>query len=209
MNLQRGAIILCGGRSSRMGCDKALLPFGPDETLLQRVVRIVGGVVPLERMVCVAAMGQELPVLPAEVRVVRDQEPNCGPLAGLVTGLAALSGKADTVFASGCDVPLLRPALIEQLLELLGTHAAAVPGAGEQIHPLPAVYRADVLPIAQSLLGRGEQSLRALVAVCDVRRVGVDEMRTFDPELNSLLNCNTPEEYRRVLDLALASEGNS
>ena len=45
--MRRGAIILCGGASSRMGRDKAWLPFGPDEVMLQRVVRLVGEVVPL------------------------------------------------------------------------------------------------------------------------------------------------------------------
>ena len=63
--MRKGAIILCGGKSSRMGRDKATLPFGP-ELMLQRVVRLIGEVVSLENVVVVAAPNQLLPELPAQ-----------------------------------------------------------------------------------------------------------------------------------------------
>jgi len=64
-----GAIVLCGGKSARMGTPKALLPFGP-ETMLQRVVRILQEVV--SPIVAVAAVGQQLPALPADVIPSKD-----------------------------------------------------------------------------------------------------------------------------------------
>jgi molybdenum cofactor guanylyltransferase len=67
----KGAIILCGGKSSRMGRDKATLPFGPEQ-MLARVVRLVSEVVEPAKIVVVAAPEQELPVLPAAVAVARD-----------------------------------------------------------------------------------------------------------------------------------------
>jgi molybdenum cofactor guanylyltransferase len=106
-------IVLCGGRSSRMGTPKAWLPFG-DELMLPRVVRIVREAVGL--VVVVAAPGQDVPPLPADVRIVRDEVEGRGPLGGLAAGLAALEGEADVVYLSSCDVPLLRPEFVRRVV---------------------------------------------------------------------------------------------
>ena len=81
-----GVIVLCGGRSRRMGRSKAWLPFGP-EVLLQRVVRRLGGAGPV---FVVAGPGQGLPELPGDVVIVRDPVADRGPLQGLTAGLEAL-----------------------------------------------------------------------------------------------------------------------
>jgi molybdopterin-guanine dinucleotide biosynthesis protein A len=200
--MNRGAIILCGGQSTRMGRDKALLPFGPEETLLQRVVRIVGDVVPQERVICVAAVGQRLPKLPVSVRVVEDEVPNCGPLAGLATGLAALDDEIEAVFVCGCDAPLLEPAFVGRMFELLGDHQGAVVHGIGQLRPLPAIYRANVLPTARELLDRDRRSLQALLAAVDSTQIDSDQLRAADPELNSVRPCNTLAEYEYALAVA-------
>src|SRR6476660_3315417 len=105
-------IVLCGGRSSRMGRPKAWLPFG-DEVLLQRVVRILSEVV--SPIVVVAAKEQELPTLPADILVARDEQEAFGPLAGLAAGMAALRGKVAAAYASSCDVPLLKPEFVRHI----------------------------------------------------------------------------------------------
>ena len=78
--MNTGGIVLCGGRSTRMGSSKALLPFG-SETMLQRVVRLLGTVV--SPLVVVAATEQALPGLPASVTITRDEREGRGPLEGL------------------------------------------------------------------------------------------------------------------------------
>src|SRR5262245_60341239 len=100
-------VVLCGGQSSRMGRPKAWLPFG-GELMLPRVVRLLGEAV--RPVVVVAAPGQDVPPLPPEIAVVRDEERGRGPLQGLAAGLDALTGQADAVYLSSCDVPFLRPA---------------------------------------------------------------------------------------------------
>jgi molybdopterin-guanine dinucleotide biosynthesis protein A len=195
----RGAIILCGGQSNRMGRDKATLPFGPGEVLLQRVVRLVGEVVPSERIICAATPGQVLPNLPAAVRSVYDQAPGCGPLAGLVAGLKAIGSEVDAVYATGCDVPELVPAFIGRMFELLGDHQIAVPHDGGRYHPLAAVYRTDVLPIVETQLVGDDRSMQSLMNLCRTRRVELDELRNVDPQLASLANCNSPEDYQQAL----------
>jgi molybdopterin-guanine dinucleotide biosynthesis protein A len=200
--MNRGAIILCGGESRRMGRDKATLPFGPAETLLERVVRLVAEEVPAERIVCVAASEQLLPPLPAAVQIVRDGVPHGGPLAGFASGMAALRDRVDAAFVCGCDAPLLVPAFVTRMFELVDGYQIAVPLDGERLHPLASVYRTEVLALAESLLANGERRLMALVERCDTRRVTADELRVIDQELASLANCNTPEEYQAAVGRA-------
>jgi molybdenum cofactor guanylyltransferase len=191
-----------------MGRDKALLPFGSKEVLLQRVVRLVGEVVPYERIVCVAARGQMLPRLPADVMVVRDEYPDRGPLAGLATGMGALAGRAEAVFACGCDSPLLVPALARRLLELLADHQAIAPEVDGILHPLTAVYRIELLPVVRELLAASERSLTALLEQADTRLVTADQLRDVDAELVSLINCNSMAEYQQALQLAISPTEN-
>ena len=82
-----GGIVLCGGKVDEDGDPKATLPFGP-ETMLQRVVRLLGTVV--SPIVVVAAREQSLPELPDDVTVTRDEREQRGPLEGLRAGLKAL-----------------------------------------------------------------------------------------------------------------------
>src|SRR5262245_25716152 len=122
-----GGIVLCGGRSSRMGRPKAWLPFA-GEPMLARVVRVLQAVV--EPIVVVAAPGQDVPPQPPEVRVVRDEVEGRGPLAGLAAGLAALTESCDAGFLSSCDVPFLTPEVVRRVIDLLGNASIAVPHVG-------------------------------------------------------------------------------
>src|SRR5438034_1928815 len=85
-----GGVVLCGGRSQRMGRPKAWLPFG-GELMLPRVVRLLGQVV--QPIVVVAAPEQDVPPVPPDVAIVRDEGRGRGPLQGLAAGLAALGGR--------------------------------------------------------------------------------------------------------------------
>ena len=185
-----------------MGRDKASLPFGPNETMLQRVVRLVGEVVPAERIVCVAAPGQAIPRLAGPVSVVHDPTPHAGPLAGLATGLAAMQQLADAVFVTACDMPLLLPGFMERMFELLGEHQIAAPHDGDCWQPLAAVYRTGVRPQVDGLLAGGERSVVAVLEACDTRRVPAEELRDVDPNLVSLRACNTRAEYEDALQVA-------
>ncbi|HZZ79106.1 MAG TPA: nucleotidyltransferase family protein, partial [Gemmataceae bacterium] len=75
-----GGVILCGGQSSRMGRPKAWLPIG-DEVMLPRIVRLLRETV--APLVVVAAAGQDLPELPADTKIVHDEQPGRGPLQGI------------------------------------------------------------------------------------------------------------------------------
>jgi molybdopterin-guanine dinucleotide biosynthesis protein A len=197
----KGAIILCGGKSSRMGRDKATLPFGP-ELMLARVVRLVSEVVEAANIVVVAAPDQLLPPLPAAVAVARDLHKERGPLEGLAAGLRQLAGRVDAAYATACDVPLLAPAFVARMFDLLGDHDIAVPRDGEHHHPLAAVYRTTVLPHVEGLLKADRLRPRFLFDEVNTLEVNVEQLRAVDPQLASLKNLNYETEYQDALATA-------
>jgi molybdenum cofactor guanylyltransferase len=190
-----GGIVLCGGKSSRMGTSKALLPFGP-ETMLQRVVRLLREVV--APIVVVAASDQELPGLPADVIVTRDEQQGRGPLEGLRAGLKALPAGVDAAYVTSCDVPLLEIGFVRQMLDLARGHDIAVMEIDGFTHPLSAIYRRATLPDVENLLAQDRLRPAFLFDAVKTRRVRPDEI-TADPNLRTLRNLNTREDYERAL----------
>jgi molybdopterin-guanine dinucleotide biosynthesis protein A len=194
--MRSGGIVLCGGRSSRMGRPKAWLPFG-GETMLGRVVRVLCEVV--EPLVVVAAPGQDVPPLPTEVAVVRDDVEGRGPLQGLAGGLRALTGRCEAAYLSSCDVPFLRVEFVRRLIALLGASAICVPRVGDYHHPLAAVYRVNVLATVERLLAEGRLRPVFLFETVPTRVVEAHELADVDPTFQTLRNLNTPEEYEAAL----------
>ena len=190
-----GAIVLCGGKSTRMGTSKALLPFGP-ETMLQRVVRLLNGVV--QPIVVVAAVDQMLPPLPPDVIVTRDEHEERGPLEGLRAGLKALPADVEAAYVTSCDVPLLVPGFIRQLLDLADGYDIAVMEIDGFTHPLSAVYRRTTLPCVEDLLAGNRLRPAFLFDAVRTRRIRPEQM-TADPDLRTLRNLNTREDYKQAL----------
>lgn len=190
-----GAIVLCGGKSTRMGSPKALLPFGP-ETMLQRVVRLLADVV--SPIVVVAAADQSLPELPRDVIVTRDEQQGRGPLEGLRAGLKALPAHVDAAYVTSCDVPLLEPAFVREMLDFAKGFDITVMEIDGFPHPLSAVYHRSVLPHVEDLLAADRLRPVFLFDSVNTRRVLAREI-TADPELRTLRNLNTRTDYEQAL----------
>lgn len=182
-------IVLCGGRSSRMGRPKAWLPIG-DETLLSRMVRVLSERV--SRVVVSAAAGQSLPPLPETVRVIADAVPERGPLGGIASVLAVLD--EDLIAVAACDLPRLGGSTIGEFLSLLAEsdHDAVVPMVEGRPQPLAAAYRRRILPRITEHLDRGDWAMHRLLAVLDVLVV--------DRPAGEFANINTPAEYELLID---------
>ena len=195
---KKGAIILCGGKSSRMGRDKASLPFGP-ELMLQRVARLLSEVVDSSAIVVVSAAAQVLPPLPPQIRIACDENPGRGPLEGLAAGLKAMPDHVDAVYATSCDVPLMATGFVRAMFNHLGSHEIAVPVEGEFHHPLAAVYRPRVLTVVQQLLNANRLRPRFLFNEVDTMEIDLESLREFDPTLSTLMNLNHPEDYEAAL----------
>jgi len=193
--MNTGAIVLCGGKSTRMGTAKALLPFGP-ETMLQRVVRLLADVV--SPIVVVAAVDQPLPDLPRQVIITRDEQEARGPLERLRAGLKALPMDVESAYVTSCDVPLLEPAFVREMLDFASGYDIAVMEIDGFPHPLSAVYRRSVLPPVEDLLAANQLRPVFLFDRVKTRRVRPAEI-TADPELRTLRNLNTADEYQQAL----------
>jgi molybdenum cofactor guanylyltransferase len=186
------AIVLAGGRSSRMGRPKALLPFD-DQPLITHVVATLGRLV--AEVVVVAAPGQDLPAMP--VTLVCDDVAYQGPVGGLCYGLSATT--RDVCFVTSCDSAFLNTALIAHLVSEMPGHDVVVPTWEGRLQPLHAVYRRSVLPLLASQLARGELRPVSLFDKVRTRRIEEGEIRHFDPDGWSFFNMNTPEDYAQAL----------
>jgi len=173
-----------------------LLPFG-DEVLLQRMVRIVRDVV--SPVAVVRAKTQALPELPPETVIVTDDHDSLGPLAGLYSGLTALTNSADAVYATSCDAPLLMPEFVRYVCGQLQDADMAICRDGKYHHPLAAVYRTNLTNKIAELISQDRLRPIYLMEKCDARVIDIESIRPVDPNLDSLRNMNTPEDYRLLL----------
>jgi molybdenum cofactor guanylyltransferase len=184
-----GAILLVGGRSTRMGRPKANLDWH-GEPLAARLARVLARAVGDGPVVLVRAPGQELPDLPPGLEIVDDPAEGEGPLRGLATGLAALEDRTEIAIAASVDLPCLTAPFAAAILAAIGSDDAAVPVARDRPHPLPAAYRVALRPLCDELLARGERRLRAVFEEVATRFVAVDE-----GDVEVLRNINTPADY--------------
>jgi molybdopterin-guanine dinucleotide biosynthesis protein A len=193
-------LILAGGQSSRMGRPKAWLPFQGQPML----ARVLDRLAPLfEERIIVRAPGQELPAV--EARLVEDEEPGQGPVAGLAVGLAAVT--RPLAFALSCDAPFVNPDVVAYLVERCRPpHSVVVPLWEGRLQPLHAVYRTDTAPVLKQLLSAGRRRPVDLFREVPTLEVPEEEIRALDPDGLTFLNTNTPEEWQRALALAAERE---
>ena len=192
------AIVVAGGKSSRLGRDKAseLLLGRP---LLQHVLDRLAGVV--DEIVVVRAEGQTLPELTAPVMltVVEDVYAGAGPLAGIQAGLAA--ARAPVGLVVGCDMPLLQGALLAELLCLAAGHDLVVPLNEGLPEPLCAAYARTCLPAIEAQLAVGEYKVTSFYGQVQARFLQPEEWRRLDPDGLSFLNVNDAAQLQRVTEL--------
>ncbi|MCR9202632.1 MAG: molybdenum cofactor guanylyltransferase [Planctomycetaceae bacterium] len=191
------AVVLCGGRSMRMGADKAMVQLA-GRTLLQHVVDRAAQA--CSQIVVVAAAEQTLPALPASVHVICDDVPDAGPLAGLLTGMRWLqrqSAAVSGIWLTGCDTPLVDADVVLRVASRLGEADAVAIECEGHTNPLLAVYRPSLLAALELQFAQGERSLSRCL-----NRLKARSVRAIDvASVSQLINVNTPEVLARVADL--------
>jgi molybdenum cofactor guanylyltransferase len=186
-----------------MGTPKAALEWH-GSTLLGRTVGIVARAAS-GPVVVVRAFGQELPDLPEGTLVADDPREGRGPVQGIAAGLAALTGRADVAFVCSTDMPFLHPAFIRRVLRVLEDSEetdVALPVARGYKQPLAAAYRVCLAEAAERLVKEDRLRPAFLFDECRVETLDDEALKrdpvlaALDPDLDSVLNVNTPADYQ-------------
>jgi len=186
------AFVLSGGKSTRMGADKAFLQWG-NETLLDRALKLAGAVVEDVRIV-----GDTKKFGGLASVVVEDVYRDRGPLGGIHAALSNTASELNLMLA--VDLPLMKPEFLAYLITQAresGT-VVTVPKAGGGFQPLCAVYRREFASAAEESLRAGENKIDALFARVSTRVIEEKELVRAGFSAEIFRNVNTPEDLKQV-----------
>ncbi|MGA2502942.1 MAG: molybdenum cofactor guanylyltransferase [Anaerolineales bacterium] len=194
-------IILAGGKSQRMGKDKAFIRFH-GETLVSRILDRLEGLA--EEVIVIAPRSPEN--LPRGVQFAPDLLPGLGPLGGLYTALSVASHQIIAVVA--CDMPFVNAKLLAYQRDILLSEDldVVVPSSEKGLEPLHAIYRKNsCLPRVRKTLEAGKGQLISWFPSVKVHILAPEESNTFDRRGLIFLNVNTPEELSKAENLELGN----
>jgi len=188
--MKAGAIILSGGKSSRMGTNKALLKFH-EKTNIERIKDELKHV--FDDIILVTNDPETYQFL--NIKTVTDQYPGSGPLAGIHAGLEASDYEENFVVA--CDMPFVSAELAESLVKALKHHDAVVPVIEGRQHPLFAAYQKRAAREAKSCIEEGTLRMKHLLDRLNVRYLEEEDLMLYcEGSLERVFfNMNHPEEY--------------
>jgi molybdopterin-guanine dinucleotide biosynthesis protein A len=189
--------IQAGGKSSRMGQDKGLMPFG-DNSLVEYIYHQISGMG--EGVFIVSNNQEEYQKL--DIPVYSDVYKDLGALGGIHTILSHLD--ADYVLVLACDMPFVNIELVEFMLTLAPDFDVVVPRLGEKdfVEPFKAVYSKTCLAAVDAAIKNGKRRVISFFDDVRVRIVQPSEVKRFDPEYKSFINVNTPDDYQKALEIA-------
>jgi molybdopterin-guanine dinucleotide biosynthesis protein A len=192
--LEATLCVLAGGESRRMGRPKALLPVG-STTLLEWVIDRLE---PHFAEVLVAVGRPAIDLPPGlTATVVFDLHQRAGPLAGVEAALA--SARYEAVFAVGCDMPRVTPALARALVVASEGHDASVPRLDRRPEPACAVYRRSAAGPISAALGADRLKAADALGELDVRYLDEAELEPIGVTSRTFANLNTPADYQEFL----------
>lgn len=194
MGRSLAGIVLAGGKSQRMGTDKARLALPDGRPVIQSVLEVVESV--CGEVVVVVDVPGRCEELGLRARCVSDIVPERGPLGGLQAGLMAV--EAPFALAVACDMPFLNPRLLHYMAALPQDYEALVPIIRGRWQPLHAIYAKACLATVEELLSQGLLALTDLLSRLQVRALPFATARRFDPQGLSFLNLNEPQDLMRA-----------
>lgn len=188
--MQVSGIILAGGKSNRMGRNKALLKIG-GLTLIERVARVLSAVCPE----IVIAGGSAADFGHLGYPVVPDVYPGYGPLSGIHAGLSAIQN--DYGFVSACDIPFINENLISRIISRADGHDAIIVKHEDYFEPLFSLYSKNFARAAEKCINNRVYKVTAALSLVKWCGFSVDASEIPNLE-KSLTNINTPGEYEEA-----------
>jgi molybdenum cofactor guanylyltransferase len=198
----KGAIILAGGDSKRLGQPKALLDFH-GQTLIELVVNRLSAA--FEQLTVVTDrpdLYSHLPVILTGDLLTERQK---SPLRGIHAGLSA-SG-LPYQFVAACDMPFLNLRLIDYMSGFAHQYDAVVPRIDSYFQPLHAFYSRNCIDIIERQVRKGFYKVTDFYANLKIRFISADEIIRFDPDQESFININTWDDYNCALKLVARERG--
>ena len=190
--------IQAGGRSSRMGEDKALKPF-LGRPLIQRVIERMSPIA--DELIITTNRQEEYRFL--DLRLVPDLKPGRGALGGLYTAIASASHPLVAVVA--CDMPFANASLLQAASRLLVEEQVdvVIAKSDEGYEPLHALYRRETcLPAIEAAIEADQWKVVAWFPQVKVRILTLEELKNYDPSGLAFWNVNTPEEFSKAEEIA-------
>lgn len=196
-NLPAIGALVAGGRSRRMGIEKANLQLGNRPLAGWAAEALMGAA-----EVCVQVGGN--PIAGVDWTVVADRRTDCGPAAGIEAALLHFPGAVALVCA--VDTPFVPVALLQHAHTLVVDGIeAAVPWLDARWHPLAAAYSPRILPALSDWLDAGGKPLQQFLDTREVARIDEGSLRQFGQPSTVLLNVNTREQFARAQALVIAA----
>jgi molybdopterin-guanine dinucleotide biosynthesis protein A len=183
------AVVLAGGRGSRIGRDKALIKLGGCP-LIERVVSRAAGV--FENVIVSGPERLEI----KGFSVVPDERRGMGPIAGILAGL--ISAGTPWIMALPCDSPFIPEEFMRGMVSLINDHEVVAPKSGGFYEPLHALYSRSLIPRFERNIKAGESKIISLYQQVRVFEVGPEIYGKWDPEGMAFFNINTEDDLRRA-----------
>ena len=184
------AVILAGGKSTRMGFDKQLLQI-KDRFLVEHLIEV------LQTRFSDIMISSPTPELydVAGVRVIRDVYEGVGPLGGIHAALR--SARSEAVFVIACDMPHVEVPYIDYMMGELqkGRYDACVTRRGDHLEVFHSFFLQTALPSLEEELNAGRYSVQRFVKKIDALVIPEEVAAAYLPEWRAFTNLNTPEEY--------------
>ena len=188
--------VLVGGRSSRMGADKAFMTLDGNTPLVRGAVDALAAV--CDDVLLVGGDPSRFVRLDLPARWTPDAIPGEGPLAGILGALFASEHEACLVVA--CDMPYLNPELLEAMAEVPRDYEILAYPRAEGYEPMLAIYTRSCIPAIERMLYEGSLRAHDLLRVMRVRLVPERIVARFDPEGTATVNLNTPQDVARAME---------
>jgi molybdopterin-guanine dinucleotide biosynthesis protein A len=208
-SVDRSAIVLADGSSSRFGQDKGILKIA-NKPLIKHVIDTVKPVV--DEIIMVTSSQDQVmkyaKVVDADAQFVIDSFDSEGPLVGALTGFGSAQGKYALLLPF--DTPFVSRDVVSLLFDLCLTKAAVIPRwPNGQIEPLHAVYRTKAaLEAAKIAVGEGKLNVRGMIEnMRGVRYVSTLVIQQLDPELRTFFNINTPLDLKKAIAMVKHGKG--
>ena len=184
-------VILAGGKSKRMGTNKAFLEIN-GQRMIDQIVDIFKNT--FEEVILVT--NSPIEYLHLDLRIVTDLVPNKGALGGIFTGLFYAS--FHHIFVTACDMPFLNKGFIDYMVSKAGNFDAVVPLSSDGLEPLHAIYSKRCIRHIETQLESDDLKITNFYPKVRVKEISHHEILSFDPKSSLFFNINTTEDLEKI-----------